>query len=94
MRYPVEESNRKAGLLLLTSIWINLKVIAYVVVADSICFPQFLSLDNALFLSHIIQGKGGDAMLEVTALAQKNLKEYLTQNNIDSPVRVAIMQGG
>jgi Fe-S cluster assembly iron-binding protein IscA len=33
-------------------------------------------------------------MLEVTALAQKNLKEYLTQNNIDSPVRVAIMQGG
>jgi Fe-S cluster assembly iron-binding protein IscA len=33
-------------------------------------------------------------MLEVTELAQKNLKEYLAQHNIDSAIRVAIMQGG
>ncbi len=33
-------------------------------------------------------------MLEVTDLATKNLKSYLDQNNIDSPIRVAIMQGG
>jgi Fe-S cluster assembly iron-binding protein IscA len=33
-------------------------------------------------------------MLEVTELAQQNLKEYLAQNNIDSSIRVAIMQGG
>jgi Fe-S cluster assembly iron-binding protein IscA len=33
-------------------------------------------------------------MLEVTELAQKNLKEYLEQHNIDSPIRVAVMQGG
>lgn len=33
-------------------------------------------------------------MLEVTELATKNLKDYLEQNNIDSPVRVALMQGG
>jgi len=33
-------------------------------------------------------------MLEVTDLATQNLKTYLDQNNIDSPVRVALMQGG
>jgi len=33
-------------------------------------------------------------MLEVTSLAKENLKNYLTQNNIDSAVRVALMQGG
>jgi len=33
-------------------------------------------------------------MLEVTDLATKNLKSYLDQNNIDSAIRVAIMQGG
>lgn len=33
-------------------------------------------------------------MLEVTDLATKNLKTYLDENNIDSPVRVALMQGG
>ena len=33
-------------------------------------------------------------MLEVTDLATKNLKAYLDQNNIESPIRVAIMQGG
>ena len=33
-------------------------------------------------------------MLEVTELATKNLKSYLDQNNIDSAIRVAIMQGG
>lgn len=33
-------------------------------------------------------------MLEVTELATKNLKTYLEENNIDSPVRVALMQGG
>jgi Fe-S cluster assembly iron-binding protein IscA len=33
-------------------------------------------------------------MLNVTALAIKNLKAYLEQNNIDSAIRVALMQGG
>lgn len=33
-------------------------------------------------------------MLEVTTKAVENLKNYLTQNNIDSAVRVALMQGG
>lgn len=33
-------------------------------------------------------------MLEVTDLAIKNLKTYLEQNNIDSAIRVALMQGG
>ena len=33
-------------------------------------------------------------MFEVTELATENLKSYLEQNNIDSALRVAIMQGG
>jgi Fe-S cluster assembly iron-binding protein IscA len=33
-------------------------------------------------------------MLEVTIKAVENLKSYLSQNNIDSAVRVALMQGG
>lgn len=33
-------------------------------------------------------------MLEVTDLAITNLKSYLAENNIDSPLRVALMQGG
>jgi Fe-S cluster assembly iron-binding protein IscA len=33
-------------------------------------------------------------MLEVTNKAVENLKAYLSQNNIDSAVRVALMQGG
>ena len=33
-------------------------------------------------------------MFEVTESAIKNLKSYLEQNNIDSAVRVALMQGG
>ena len=33
-------------------------------------------------------------MLEVTTQAVENLKAYLTQNKIDSAVRVALMQGG
>jgi hypothetical protein len=33
-------------------------------------------------------------MLEVTNKAVENLKSYLTQNSIDSAVRVALMQGG
>ncbi|NTV13932.1 MAG: Fe-S cluster assembly protein HesB [Desulfobulbaceae bacterium] len=33
-------------------------------------------------------------MLEVTKLALSNLKAYLEQNNIDSALRVALMQGG
>lgn len=33
-------------------------------------------------------------MLEVTDLATQKLKAYLEDNNIDSPVRVALMQGG
>jgi Fe-S cluster assembly iron-binding protein IscA len=33
-------------------------------------------------------------MLEVTESAVENLKSYLSQNNIDSAVRVALMQGG
>jgi hypothetical protein len=33
-------------------------------------------------------------MLEVTIKAVENLKSYLLQNNIDSAVRVALMQGG
>jgi hypothetical protein len=33
-------------------------------------------------------------MLEVTSSAVENLKTYLAQNNIDSAVRIALMQGG
>jgi Fe-S cluster assembly iron-binding protein IscA len=33
-------------------------------------------------------------MFEVTDLAVKNLKSYLEQNNIDSAIRIALMQGG
>lgn len=32
--------------------------------------------------------------LSVTDLAVTKLKEYLSQNNIDSALRVALMQGG
>ncbi len=33
-------------------------------------------------------------MFEVTDSAITNLKTYLSQNNIDSAVRIALMQGG
>lgn len=33
-------------------------------------------------------------MFEVTELATENLKSYMEQNNIDSALRVALMQGG
>ncbi len=33
-------------------------------------------------------------MLEVTSSAVENLKSYLAQNNIESAVRIALMQGG
>jgi len=33
-------------------------------------------------------------MLEVTGSAAENLKSYLAQNNIESAVRIALMQGG
>ncbi len=33
-------------------------------------------------------------MLDVTDLALTKLKDYLEQNNIDSAIRVAVMQGG
>lgn len=35
-----------------------------------------------------------EIMFEVTSLALENLKSYLSQNNIDSAIRVALMQGG
>jgi Fe-S cluster assembly iron-binding protein IscA len=35
-----------------------------------------------------------DVMFEVTSTAVENLKSYLSQNNIDSAVRIALMQGG
>ena len=34
------------------------------------------------------------AELNVTALAVTKLKEYMQANNIDSALRVALMQGG
>ncbi len=33
-------------------------------------------------------------MIEVTELASEKLKAYLEENNLDSPIRVAMMQGG
>ena len=33
-------------------------------------------------------------MLEVTAAAVKNVKDYLSQNKIESAVRVSLMSGG
>ncbi len=33
-------------------------------------------------------------MFEVTSSAVENLKTYLAQNNIESAVRIALMQGG
>ena len=33
-------------------------------------------------------------MLEVTSPAVENLKTYLAQNNMDSAIRIALMQGG
>jgi len=35
-----------------------------------------------------------DIMFEVTSTAVENLKSYLSQNNIESAVRIALMQGG
>ena len=35
-----------------------------------------------------------EVMFEVTESAINNLKSYLEQNNIDSAVRIALMQGG
>ena len=33
-------------------------------------------------------------MLKITDMAIENLKSYLEQNNIDSAIRIAMMQGG
>ncbi len=33
-------------------------------------------------------------MFEITKAALENLKNYLQQNKIDSPIRIALMQGG
>lgn len=33
-------------------------------------------------------------MFEITESATQNLKSYMEQNNIDSALRVALMQGG
>ncbi len=33
-------------------------------------------------------------MFEVTEVAITNLKAYMEQNNIDSAIRIALMQGG
>ncbi len=33
-------------------------------------------------------------MFQVTDAAIENLKSYLSQNNIDSAIRIALMQGG
>lgn len=33
-------------------------------------------------------------MFEVTAQATENLKAYMEQNNIDSAIRISLMQGG
>jgi Fe-S cluster assembly iron-binding protein IscA len=33
-------------------------------------------------------------MLDVTSSAVENLKTYLAQNNMDSAIRIALMQGG
>jgi Fe-S cluster assembly iron-binding protein IscA len=33
-------------------------------------------------------------VFQVTNMAQENLKAYLSQNNIESAIRVALMQGG
>ena len=33
-------------------------------------------------------------MFQVTEAAIENLKSYLSQNNIDSAIRIALMQGG
>ena len=33
-------------------------------------------------------------MLEITDSAIENLKSYLEQNNIESALRIALMQGG
>lgn len=35
-----------------------------------------------------------DVMFEVTSAAVENLKSYLSQNNIESAIRIALMQGG
>ena len=35
-----------------------------------------------------------DVMFEVTSAAVENLKSYLSQNKIESAVRIALMQGG
>lgn len=33
-------------------------------------------------------------MVEVTEMATKNLKQYMQQNNVNSALRIALMQGG
>ena len=50
------------------------------------------SIKYCLYITYYISEE--DVMFEVTSTAVQNLKEYLSQNNIDSAVRIALMQGG
>jgi len=51
-------------------------------------------LSNKYYFFDIIFIFMEDVMFEVTSTAVENLKSYLAQNNIDSAVRIALMQGG
>jgi len=61
-----------------------------------ICFINviYVSLSSSTIMGANTFRQGGLFMLAVTDSAIKNLKSYLEQNNIDSAIRVAIMQGG
>jgi hypothetical protein len=47
------------------------------------------NLDNEFFFNDLEV-----IMLEVTSSAVENLKTYLADNNIESAIRISLMQGG
>ena len=55
---------------------------------------QEIQFSNKYYFLDIIFIFMEDVMFEVTSTAVENLKAYLSQNNIDSAVRIALMQGG
>jgi hypothetical protein len=53
-----------------------------------------ISTNNAILLKKLDCKEENMSDFNVTDLAVSKLKEYMEQNNIDSALRVALMQGG
>lgn len=71
----------------LTSSWCRLIMLANTIRPHAIWAFEVL-LIGTKYLEEVYMS------LSVTDLAVTKLKEYLSQNNIDSALRVALMQGG